>query len=56
MLGFYREIGYRKDEVVSLGKRLADDSKREKGTEIKPGANQARPSHSSANRFRNPSM
>ena len=27
VLDFYQKIGYRKDEVVSLGKRLVDDSK-----------------------------
>lgn len=30
MLGFYREMGYQVDEVLSLGKRLIDDSKVEK--------------------------
>jgi ribosomal protein S18 acetylase RimI-like enzyme len=29
VLDFYRRIGYREDEVVSLGKRLVDDSGRE---------------------------
>lgn len=27
VLGFYREMGYQGDEVLSLGKRLIDDSK-----------------------------